>query len=98
MESIICEYISSLYRIVQATVNFIFLQKTITKKPNRENRFGAFFVDMHIFQIAVLAPLPSVQPFGLTTRAARNEKMIAAEMPALVTSKMPVMTPIQPSR
>src|SRR5690606_13654703 len=29
-------------------------------------------------------------PFGRNTRAARKEKMIAAEMPALVTSNMPV--------
>ncbi|SCW35654.1 hypothetical protein SAMN04487970_100425 [Paenibacillus tianmuensis] len=40
--------------------------------------------------------LKSAQPCGLNTSAARNEKMMAAEMPALVTSKMPVIMPMTP--
>lgn len=36
-------------------------------------------------------------PRGRTIKAAKNEKMIAADIPALVTSKIPVTIPTQPS-
>ncbi|MDH6373727.1 hypothetical protein M2444_005570 [Paenibacillus sp. PastF-3] len=36
-------------------------------------------------------------PRGFATSDARKEKMIAAETPALVNSKIPMMMPIHPS-
>lgn len=52
---------------------------------------------VQIWHVAYPHDIVCTHPFGLNTSAPKKPKMIAAEIPALVTSKIPVMIPMTPS-